>query len=956
MFPAVCEVLEKRRLFSIPLPQIPANDFLVTNYGAVGDGATNNTTDIQKCINAAISAGGGTVEVPAASAPYECGPITLGSKINLQIDSGATLQMLAYNTYPGAPYTGSTQNFITFNNDTNCEISGSGNIDGQGSPWWTAYNANHNINRPRLIEIENCNTVFLQNVNLTNGPTFHVAFGATSNVTVNNITVNAPSTSPNTDGIDPAGSNYLIENCTISTGDDNIAIKPQNTTCSNITVTGCAFGTGHGLSVGGETNDGLNGLIVTDCTFNGTVSGIRLKAERGSGGLVQNCSYTDLTMTNVQYPININSYYPNTIPPNSDYTDTAQAVTTSSFTPIWTNITLANITSTTSSSMSNFNGSQCAILWGLPEEPINGVTFTNVQISAQLGVDLDHTRNISFDSQTTFTTASGPDLIGDTATTVPEDNVTTLAGFNDQDIGSPSIAGSSLYDPDSHDWTNKGSGAGLVGTSDQFNFAETPMTGDGSVIADVTSAAPGSGVMIRESTSGTAAFAATMLTSGGVDFQFRPSDGATVQSVQVNGITAPRYLEITREGSTFVADYSSNGSTWTQITPAETINMNTSALDGLAVTSNTNSSTSAATFTNVGVTLAPVATLSFVQQPSSANAGNSITPAITVEATDMYGTPTPNVPVTLAVFSGPSSTLGGSLTINTTSSGTATFSNISLGTAGLYSLEAEDGTIRTISSSFTITSSVNFTGAGDGVNWTNAANWSNGQVPNQYEFVTIPATANVVLQGPGTYKAGALTIQSGGSLDMTDAALLIDYTGSDPIASIASYIQSGFNGGAWNGPGIFSSAVAAANSSGGGGGAYGVGYADGADDTDPDLGSAQIEIMPTLLGDATLTGTVGFGDFQILAQYFGSAGGWDEGNFNYGGTISFGDYQLLAQNFGQTSSLSAGEIAPSGSSAAVAAASPPAATASSVQEPSDLPDTIITLATLNPGDDARDIL
>jgi hypothetical protein len=65
--------------------------------------------------------------------------------------------------------------------------------------------------------------------------------------------------------------------------------------------------------------------------------------------------------------------------------------------------------------------------------------------------------------------------------------------------------------------------------------------------------------------------------------------------------------------------------------------------------------------------------------------------------------------------------------------------------------------------------------------------------------------------------------------------------------------------------------------------------------------------MPTLAGDAKLQGNADFGDFQLLSQYFGQSGSWDEGNFTYGSTINFGDFQLLSQNFGQTASLSAGE-------------------------------------------------
>jgi len=155
----------------------------------------------------------------------------------------------------------------------------------------------------------------------------------------------------------------------------------------------------------------------------------------------------------------------------------------------------------------------------------------------------------------------------------------------------------------------------------------------------------------------------------------------------------------------------------------------------------------------------------------------------------------------------------------------------------------------------------------------------------------------------GTYSVASLTLQGTASLDVTNSTLFIDYAGSaDPLATIQSYIVSGYNGGTWNGHGIFSSSVAAANTAGG---EYGIGYADGADGIVTGLSSGQIEIMPTLLGDAALTGTVAFGDFQLLAGSFGQSAGWDMGNFSYGSIVNFGDFQLLAGNFGKTSSLSA---------------------------------------------------
>ncbi|HUB26459.1 MAG TPA: PEP-CTERM sorting domain-containing protein, partial [Tepidisphaeraceae bacterium] len=147
--------------------------------------------------------------------------------------------------------------------------------------------------------------------------------------------------------------------------------------------------------------------------------------------------------------------------------------------------------------------------------------------------------------------------------------------------------------------------------------------------------------------------------------------------------------------------------------------------------------------------------------------------------------------------------------------------------------------------------------------------------------------------------------------------MLINYgTGFTPISHLLSWLLTGYNGGAWNGQGIYSSAVAYENS------VqkqflYTIGYADGADGI-TSLSPGEIEILPTLAGDAKLQGDVVFGDFQLLAQYFGQSGTtWDEGDFTYNGSTDFGDFQLLAQNFGAgAGGLTDGEISALGSFAA----------------------------------------
>jgi hypothetical protein len=124
-----------------------------------------------------------------------------------------------------------------------------------------------------------------------------------------------------------------------------------------------------------------------------------------------------------------------------------------------------------------------------------------------------------------------------------------------------------------------------------------------------------------------------------------------------------------------------------------------------------------------------------------------------------------------------------------------------------------------------------------------------------------------------------------------------EYGSTDPFSAVQSYLQSGYAGGAWNGPGIDSSAAA-------GNSAYALGCVDGASGIVAGLSSGQIEIKYTLYGDVNLDGEVSGTDFGIVAAHFGKSvtGGWEEGDFTYAGKVNATDFGLLAANFGKTAS------------------------------------------------------
>jgi len=411
------------------LPEIPEAVFNVAANGAVADGMTDNTAAIQKTIAAALAAGGGVVEVPAGAKPYLCGPLTLGSKINFTIDRGATLQLLPYAVgkapaVPAYPNVGGDRyaDFISAANAHDVAVTGGGTIDGQGAAWWRAFMADHQMpHRPFLVRFNRCNTVLISGITLMNSPMFHVATGGTDNFTVFGITISAP-ISPNTDGVDPAGSHILVQNCHIAVGDDNVVLKPGGTFCSDITVADCYFGIGHGMSVGGQTNAGLDGMTVKNCYFDGTTSGLRLKADSTQGGAVQNISYTNLVMTNVEYPIVFYSYYnkvgsPGTIsgrlqstpekvklwnatPPNSLSRRTR---------PSWKHIAINNLTATGTTGYST--------IWGLPLAGYfwEDVKLNNVFISGGPGLEIYDAANVQFTGDTqvgALTTSNALAIIG----------------------------------------------------------------------------------------------------------------------------------------------------------------------------------------------------------------------------------------------------------------------------------------------------------------------------------------------------------------------------------------------------------------------------------------------------------------------------------------------------------------------------------------------------------------
>lgn len=377
-------------------PTTPAHTgtFLITDFGAVADGVTLNTDAIRKTIDSA-GVVGGIVVVPTGV--FLSGPLALPGNITLELKRGAVLKLR--NDIAEFPAAGSAYlNFITATKVSHIRITGEGTIDGQGQPWWQAYDAGVlTKRRPQLIYIDQCSDVKISGIHTVNPPNTHFSLRGCKDVTIDSVTITAPADSHNTDGINISGNNILITRCNIRTGDDNIAINIGNFPSSDIRISHCTFGYGHGLSIGSYTTGGLDSLTVDSCTFNGTTSGIRMKTNRDRGGVVKNLSYSHIIMTGVKDPVYLSSYYPHE--PDSPAIDPARAVTAT--TPVWKNITLSNISVT--------GARQAMIIWGLPEQAIENVNLTSIDIAAEKGMLIYNASGVVFNHCSV--TAKSGDLV-----------------------------------------------------------------------------------------------------------------------------------------------------------------------------------------------------------------------------------------------------------------------------------------------------------------------------------------------------------------------------------------------------------------------------------------------------------------------------------------------------------------------------------------------------------------
>ncbi|KAK6124921.1 hypothetical protein DH2020_041332 [Rehmannia glutinosa] len=293
--------------------------FNVMNYGAVGNGRTDDSQAFLKAWKAACQAQVNSTTVPVVLVPTKQTFLLSPLTFNGPCKSSRIYMLVSGNIV--APlktaWTGKQINaWIIFSNVNGLVMKGNGVIDGQGSSWWPANPCKDdptngvNCKGPTGMIFQSCHGLRLDGFSKINSPGNHILIMGTNDAVVSNLRIIAPGDSPNTDAFNISSSTRVqIRNSFIATGDDCIAISAGS---SNIDVSGITCGPGHGISIGslgGGGFDVVENVRVRSCTLKGTLTGVRIKTNQGGKGYARKISFDGIKLEAVDNPIQIEQFY-----------------------------------------------------------------------------------------------------------------------------------------------------------------------------------------------------------------------------------------------------------------------------------------------------------------------------------------------------------------------------------------------------------------------------------------------------------------------------------------------------------------------------------------------------------------------------------------------------------------------------------------------------------------------
>ena len=377
----------------------------VRKFGAKGDGESDDTHFIQAAIMACPK--NSRVLIPAGV--YRITSLFLKSHLRLELAEGAELR--AFNerekfvklpptiesydetdeyflgTWEGNPL----PMFAAIISGYNVEdviIYGAGKINGNATKetWWKDPKVMRIAFRPRLFHINGCKNVTLQGITVCNSPSWTLHPFFSDDLKFIGITIQNPSDSPNTDGLDPEScKNIDILGVRFSLGDDCIAIKSGKIymgrkfkrPTENVLIRQCLMENGHGaVTLGSEIGGGVKNITVQDCLFRHTDRGLRIKTRRGRGedSVISNILFKDLAVDHVMTPLVVNSFYYCDPDGKTDYVQSRELYPVDERTPVVKKMVFENMTCTNCHVAA-------AYFEGLPERKIEELELRNISVT-----------------------------------------------------------------------------------------------------------------------------------------------------------------------------------------------------------------------------------------------------------------------------------------------------------------------------------------------------------------------------------------------------------------------------------------------------------------------------------------------------------------------------------------------------------------------------------------------